>query len=72
MRLTSCGRGDLGPATSHEKGPKDPLEDHANAMEQLAQTAFRQVAGVERKHLVHNAFFRSINDLDLQCYWLAA
>jgi len=48
-----------------------PLEDHANAVKRLAQTAFSQVTGREIKCLVYNAFFRSINDPYLQRYWLA-
>jgi len=49
-----------------------PLEEHANAMERLAQTAFSQAEGDERKRLAYNALFRSINNPGLQCYWLAA
>jgi len=41
-------------------------------MEHLAQTAFSHATGVDRKRLVYNASFRSINDPDLQGYWLAA
>jgi len=50
---------------------RTPLEDHTNAVERLVQTAFSQATGGERKHLVYNAFFRSINGPDLQRYWLA-
>jgi len=51
---------------------RTPLEDHANLVECLAQTAFSHAAGTERKRLVYNAFFRSINNPDLQHYWLSA
>jgi len=49
-----------------------PLEDHANEVERLAQAAFGHATGNDRKRLVHNAFFRSVNHSDLQRYWLAA
>jgi len=51
---------------------RTPLEDHANAVERLAQAAFSHATGADRKRLVYNAFFRSVNDPDLQRYWLAA
>jgi len=41
------------------------LEDHANTVQRLAQTAFSQVKGDEKRRLVYNAFFRSINNLGL-------
>jgi len=47
------------------------LEDHANEVERLAQAAFSHATGDDRKRLVYNAFFRSVNDSDLQRYWLA-
>jgi len=51
---------------------RTPLEDQANVVERLAQMAFSQVTGGERKRLLYNLFFRSINDPDLQRYWLVA
>jgi len=51
---------------------KTPLEDHANGVERLAQAAFSQATSAEKKRLVYNASFHSINDPDLQHYWLAA
>jgi len=51
---------------------RTPLEDHANAVERLAQAVFSHATGTERKRLVYNAFFKSINDPGLQRYWLAA
>jgi len=42
--------------TDHEEGS----EDHANAVERLAQTAFSHATRSDRKRLVCNAFFRSI------------
>jgi len=51
---------------------RTPLEDHANLVECLAQTAFSHATGTERKRLVYNAFFRSMNHPDLQHYWLSA
>jgi len=51
---------------------RTPLEDHTNAVERLAQTAFSHATGADRKRLVYNEFFRSVNDPDLQRYWLAA
>jgi len=48
------------------------LEDHANEVERLAQTAFSHATGPEWKRLVYNAFFRSVNNPDLQRYWMAA
>jgi len=48
------------------------LEDHANEVERLAQAAFGHATGDDRKRLVFNAFFRSVNHPDLQRYWLAA
>jgi len=51
---------------------KTPLEDHANEVQRLAQTAFGHATGSDRDHLVYNAFFWSVNHPDLQRYWLAA
>jgi len=51
---------------------RTPLEDHANEVERLAQAAFGHAAGGDRRLLVYNAFFRTVNDPDLQWYWLAA
>jgi len=48
------------------------LEDQANEVERLAQAAFRHATGLERQRLVNNAFFRSVNNPDLQRYWMAA
>jgi len=48
------------------------LEDHANEVERLAQAAFSHATGPERQRLVYNAFFRSVNNPDLQHYWMAA
>jgi len=50
------------------------LKDHANEVERLAQAAFSHATGDDRKCLVYNvlAFFQSVNDPDLQRYWLAA
>jgi len=48
------------------------LEDHANEVERLAQTASSHATGTERKRLVYNAFFRSVNNADLQRHWMAA
>jgi len=51
---------------------RTPLEDHANEVERLVQAAFGHATGRDRRRLVYNAFFRSVNDPDLQRYWLAA
>jgi len=51
---------------------RTPLEDHANEVERLGQAAFSHVTGNDRMRLVYNKFFRSVNHLDLQRYWLAA
>jgi len=51
---------------------RTPLEDHANEVERLAQAAFGHATGDDRRHLVSNAFFWSVNHPDLQRYWLAA
>jgi len=51
---------------------RTPLEDHANEVERLTQAAFGHATGNDRKRLVYNAFFRSVNHPDLQRYWLAA
>jgi len=51
---------------------RTPLEDHANEVERLAQAAFGQATGNDRKRLVYNAFFWSVNHPNLQRYWLAA
>jgi len=37
----------------------------------VAQAAFGHATGSDRKRLVYTAFFRSVNDPDLQRYWLA-
>jgi len=51
---------------------RTPLEDHPNEVERLAQAAFSHATGSDRKRLVYNAFFRSVNHPNLQQYWLAA
>jgi len=51
---------------------RTPLEDYANAIERLAQTALSQAKEDEKRRLVYNAFFRTINNSGLQRYWLAA
>jgi len=48
------------------------LEDHTNEVELLAQAAFGHATANDRKRLIYNAFFRSVNHPDLQRYWLAA
>jgi len=48
------------------------LEDHANEVERLAQAVFSQATGPERERLVYNAFFRSVNNADVQHHWMAA
>jgi len=35
-------------------------------------SCFQYATGDDRKRLVYNTFFQSVNDLDLQRYWLAA
>jgi len=52
------------------RDPRTHLEVEVE-VERLAHTAFSHATGAERKRLVHNAFFQSTNNPDLQCYWLA-
>jgi len=51
---------------------RTPLEDHANEVKRLAQAAFSHATGNDRKPLVYNAFFQSVNHPDVQRYWLVA
>jgi len=53
------------------KDRRTPLEDHANEVERLAQAAFGHATDNDRKRLVYNAFFWSVNHPDVQRYWLA-
>jgi len=42
------------------------LQDHANAVERLALIAFSQTAPEERRELVYEAIFSTVNDNALQ------
>jgi len=50
---------------------RPPLQDYTKSIERLAQTAFSQAKEDEKRRLVYNAFFRTINNPGLQRYWLA-
>jgi len=51
---------------------KTSLQDHANAIERLALIAYNQTAPEERRELVYEAFFSTINNSGLQKHYLAA
>jgi len=48
------------------------LQDHANAIERLALIAYSRTALDERRELVYEAFFSTVNDSALQKHYLAA
>jgi len=48
------------------------LQDHANAIGRLALIAYSQTAPEERRELVYETFFSTVNDSALQTYYLAA
>jgi len=57
---------------SMRRDQRTPLQDHAIAIEGLALIAYSRTAPEERRELVYEAFFSTVNDNALQKHYLAA
>jgi len=48
------------------------LQDHANQIEKLAQKAYIRTDKEDWQSMAYEAFFRTLNNAALQCYFLTA
>ena len=71
-RFGITARGAIGRLRSLRRDRKTSLQDHANAIEALAQVANGDDDPDERRGTVYEVFFHTINSPGLQQYYLAA
>jgi len=71
-RFGITARGAIGRLRSLRRDRKTSLQDHANAIEALAQVAYSDSDPEERRSVVYEAFFHNINNAGLQRFYLAA